>query len=98
MPLPRTNLLNLGRASLLRGALLPLLAMALGFWCTGFPEPHPSLWLLVSAGLAAWGAVDCFRSLTKKWSLLHAGVLLLFYTNMMILATILFMIYFLEHP
>jgi hypothetical protein len=96
MHLPR--LLDLRQPSLLRGTALPILAMAESYWCTGFPEPHPSLWLLAGAGLAAWGALECFRSLRKTWSLLHAGILLLFYTNLMILATILFMIYFLEHP
>ncbi len=98
MALPRANLLNFKQASLWRGVLLPLLAMAESYWCTGFPKPHESNWLWLGAALAAWGAVECFRSLLKKWCLLHAGILLLFYTNLMILATILFMIYFLEHP
>jgi hypothetical protein len=98
MRVPRTTFFNLRKPSLLRGCILPLLAMGFSLAVTGFPEPHPSPWLLGTAALAAWGAVECFLSLQKKWSLLHAGILLLFYTNLMILATIVFMMYFLENP
>lgn len=98
MALPPAHLLNLKQPSIWRGALLPLLAIAESYWCTGFPDPHASNGLLLGAALAAWGATESFRSLRKKWSLLHAGILLLLYANLMILAMILFMIYFLEHP
>lgn len=94
----RTNIFNPRKPSLLRGAILPLLALALTFLVTGFPNPHPSLWLLFTAALAAWGAIECLLKFQRKWSLLHAGILLLFYTNLLTLATILFMMYFLEFP
>jgi hypothetical protein len=96
--MPRTNFFNPRKPSLLRGTILPLLSMALTFLVTGFPHPHPSNWLYLTAALAAWGAIECFLKLQRKWSLLHAGILLLFYTNLLILATILFMMYFLENP
>lgn len=94
----RTNFFNLRKPSLLRGAVLPLLAMGLTFFVAGFPNPHQSLWLLATAALAAWGAIECLLKFQRKWSLLHAGILLLFYTNLLTLATILFMMYFLEGP
>ena len=96
--MPRTNFFNPRKPSLLRGTLLPLLAIGFTYHSVGFPDPHPSAWLWLCTVLPALGALDCFRSLQKQWSLLHAGILLLFYTNLMLLATILFMIYFLQHP
>ncbi len=43
---------------------------------------------------AAWGMVDTARCLGRKWSLYHAGVLILLYSELMILAlTVFFWLY-----
>jgi len=40
---------------------------------------------------AAWGMAETARCLSRKWSLYHAGVLILLYSELMILALILFL-------
>ena len=39
---------------------------------------------------ACWGMVETARCLSRKWSLYHAGVLILLYSELMILALVLF--------
>ena len=38
--------------------------------------------------VAAWGMAETARCLQRRWSLYHAGVLILLYANPMILAAI----------
>jgi hypothetical protein len=38
--------------------------------------------------LVCWGMVDTFRCLERTWSLYHAGVLILLYSELMILAAV----------
>ncbi len=38
--------------------------------------------------IVCWGMVDTFRCLEKKWSLYHAGVLIMLYTELMILTAV----------
>jgi hypothetical protein len=40
--------------------------------------------------VAFWGMVETARCLTRKWSLYYAGVLILLYSELMILALALF--------
>jgi len=42
--------------------------------------------------IALWGMGETARCLQRKWSLYHAGILLLLYTNLMILAMIVFLV------
>jgi len=63
-------------------------------WLTGFPDAshlHASSWLFVPVLAAAWGMVDTARCLSRKWSLHHAGVLILLYSELMILALTVFL-------
>jgi hypothetical protein len=73
----------------LRGTLLALGAFVISLRLGGFPDIralHSSHWQIVSAMVAFWGMVETARCLERRWSLYHASVLLLLYTDLMILA------------
>jgi hypothetical protein len=92
--LPRSNLLRLRKPSLVRGMLLSLGAFAASLRLAGFPDInalHGSPWQILVAIAAAWGMAETFRCLHRKWSLYHAGVLILLYTDLMILALVVFL-------
>ena len=77
----------------MRGILLALGAFAASLRLAGFPDIralHSSSWQALPALVAAWGMFETARCLGRKWSLYHAGVLLLLYTDLMILAMVLF--------
>jgi hypothetical protein len=60
----------------------------------GFPAPdapQASNWQLLVVPLACWAMVETFRCLGRRWSLYHAGVLILLYSELMILALALFL-------
>lgn len=85
----RTALFRLRRPSLARGIALALLAFAGSLRLGGFPNInalHSSHWQIGAALVAFWGMVETARCLGRRWSLYHAGVLLLLYTDLMILA------------
>ena len=42
--------------------------------------------------VAAWGMAETARCLRGKWSLYHAGVLILLYSDLMILTLIVFLV------
>jgi hypothetical protein len=91
--LPRPQIFRLRRSSLLRGILLALGAFAVSLRLAGFPDIaalHSSPWQVLPALATAWGMVETARCLERKWSLYHAGVLILLYTDLMILALVLF--------
>ncbi len=77
--------------SLARAILLSLGAFAASLRLAGFPSIdnlHGSDWQLLALLVAAWGMAETVRCLKRKWSLYHAGVLLLLYADLMILAGI----------
>ena len=85
----RTALFRLQRPSLARGIALALIAFAVSLRLGGFPDLHAlhsSHWQIGAALLAFGGMVETARCLERRWSLYHAGVLLLLYTDLMILA------------
>ena len=89
---------QLRQRSLLRGILLSLGAFAASLRLAGFPyiqNLHGSRWQIVAVPLACWGMVETARCLGRRWSLYHAGVLILLYTELMILAMVLFLWVFL---
>ena len=93
MPLPRTNLLRLGKRSLVRGVVLSLGAWAASMRLAGFPDGkhlHGSVWQFLPVLAAAWGMVETARCMGRRWSLYHAGVLILLYSELMILAMAVF--------
>jgi len=87
--LPRPNLFRLRERSLLRGIVL-----SLGALLARFPDAnhlHASHWQFLPVAAAAWGMGETARCLSRKWSLHHAGVLILLYSELMILAMAVFL-------
>lgn len=92
--LPRPNILRLRKRSLVRGIVLSLGAFAVSLRLAGFPDIralHGSRWQILVAFVAVGGMIETARCLRPRWSLYHAGVLLLLYSDLMILALVLFL-------
>lgn len=90
----RPAILRLRKRSLVRGVLLALLALVGSMRLAGFPRLdslHPSNWQMVAVCATSWAMVETYRCLGRKWSLYGAGVLLLLYAELMILALTLFL-------
>ena len=49
---------------------------------------HGSNWQILVLLIAAWGMAETARCLQRRWSLYHAGVLILLYSELMVLAAI----------
>ena len=82
----------------MRGILLALIAFGISLRSPGFPTSKISTarpGKSVAVPLACWGMVETARCLERRWSLYHAGVLILLYTELMILAMVLFLWVFL---
>jgi hypothetical protein len=92
------SIFRLRQHSLLRGVVLSLGAMATSLLLAGFPyiqNLHGSRWQFPLIPVVLWGIVETFRCLRRKWSLYHAGVLILLYAELMILAIVAFLCFFL---
>jgi hypothetical protein len=90
---PRLSIFRLRTKSLLRGIFLSLGALLASLRLEGFPGKdslHASPCQILMVPIAAWGMVETARCLTRKWSLYHAGVLILLYSELMILALAIF--------
>ena len=75
--------------------LLSLGAFAVSLRLAGFPnisDLHGSHWQILVLLAAAWGMAETARCLRREWSLYHAGILILLYTDLMILAGIVVLI------
>ena len=75
--------------------LLSLGAFAASLRLAGFPnisDLHGSRWQILALLVAAWGMAETARCLRREWSLYHAGVLIMLYTDLMILAGIVFLL------
>ena len=83
---------NFRARSLLRGTILVLGGLILALVLSGFPNPQPSLKLILPAFLALYGTYDTSRCLRLRWSFYHGGVLLLLYMDIMALAMIFFLL------
>jgi len=87
--LPRPHLFRIRERSLTRGVLLSLGALLLRLRLAGFPNIdrlHGSPWQVIAVPFVCWGMVETMRCMGKRWSLYHAGVLIMLYTELMILA------------
>lgn len=92
MVLPRLHIFRIRDRSLARGVLLALAAFVASLRFAGFPyidNLHASRWQIVAVPIACWGMVETARCMGKRWNLYHAGVLILLYTELMILAMVL---------
>lgn len=91
----RFSIFRLRQKSLVRGIVLSLAAFISSLLLAGFPhieKLHGSPWQFASLLAAAWGMAETGRCLRGKWSLYHAGVLLLLYSDLMILTLIVFLV------
>lgn len=91
------SFLRLRRRSLVRGIVLSLGAFVISLRMAGFPHIERlqgSRWQIGVLALALWGLAETARCLRRKWSLYHAGVLILLYTDLMILTMILFLTFY----
>jgi hypothetical protein len=89
-----SSVLRLRQASLVRGVLLSLTAFAVSLRLAGFPDIellHGSRWQFAALAVALWGLAETARCLRRKWNLYHAGVLILLYTDLLILTMIIFL-------
>jgi hypothetical protein len=80
-----------------RGILLSIGAFVVSLRMAGFPDItqlRGSRWQIVTLACALWGSAETARCLKRKWSLYHAGVLMLLYTDLMILAMIAFLVFY----
>ncbi len=85
---------RLRKRTLARGVLLSLGALAVSLCLAGFPQagsPHASPWQILLALIVFWGIAETARCLDRRWSLYHAGVLILLYSELMILVMVLFL-------
>ncbi len=92
MAFPRISFFNLKQRSFARGLVLSLGAFFASLRLAGFPyieKLHGSHWQAVLVPVACWGMVETARCLRPRWSLYHAGVLILLYTELMVLAMVL---------
>jgi hypothetical protein len=86
---------RLRQKSLARGMLLSLGSFFGGLLLAGFPHIenlHGSPWQILPLLIAVWGMGETARCLHRRWSLYHAGVLLLLYADLMILAMTVFLV------
>jgi hypothetical protein len=92
---PRLTIFRLRQRSLLRGIVLSLSAFIASLLLAGFPHIenlHGSPWQVAALFAAAWGMAETGRCMRGKWSLYHAGVLILLYSDLVILTLIVFLV------
>jgi CO dehydrogenase/acetyl-CoA synthase gamma subunit (corrinoid Fe-S protein) len=85
------SIFRLRQKSLPRAVTLSLGAFLASLRFAGFPNIdnlHASHWQILALFVAAWGMAETARCHRRKWSPYHAGVLILLYSDLMILATI----------
>ena len=91
----RLTIFRLRQRSLVRGIVLSLGAFIASLLLAGFPhieKLHGSRWQALVLVAAGWGMAETGRCLRGTWSLYHAGVLLLLYSDLMILTLIVFLV------
>jgi len=90
----RLSIFRLRERSLARGVLLALGALGASLGIAGFlaaDAPRASNGQILPVLLACWAMAETFRCLGRRWNLYHAGVLILLYSELMILALALFL-------
>ena len=92
--LRNSRVLNPRHRSLLRACTL-VFGSLLVAW-PAFVAPHGicATLLPLAAVIAFAGSIDTARSMRRRWDFVHAGVLLLLYADMMIVALLSFMTFF----
>jgi hypothetical protein len=91
--LPCSSIFRLRGKSLVRGILLALGSFTASLRLAVFPQlnvPHAPHWQIFVALTDCWAMAETARCLGRRWSLYHAGVLILLYSELMIMALALF--------
>jgi hypothetical protein len=81
----------------MRGVVLSLSAFAASLLLAGFPHIenlHGSHWQCLTLVAAAWGMAETARCIRRRWSLYHAGVMILLYSELIILTLTAFLVFF----
>ena len=89
------SIFRLRQKSLVRALALSMGAFIASLLLAGFPHIdnlHGSRWQIVALLIAVWGMGETARCLHRRWDLYHAGILLLLYSDLMILAMIVFLV------
>jgi hypothetical protein len=89
------TIFRLRQKSLVRALILSLGAFIASLLLAGFPHIenlHGSHWQIVALLVAAWGMAETARCMRRKWNLYHAGIMLLLYAELIILAMIVFLV------
>ena len=92
---PRLTIFRIRQRSLPRGIVLSLAAFIASLRLAGFPHIdnlHGSHWQIVALFVAAWGMAETGRCMRGRFSLYHAGVLILLYSDLVILMLIVFLV------
>jgi hypothetical protein len=87
----RSHILELRHKSLARGIVLTVGAFSASLLLAGFPDVnnlHSSPWQYAALLAAVCGTAETARCLRRKWSFYHAGVMILLYSDLIILAAI----------
>lgn len=95
--LPRTSILHPRLPSLLRGIVLSVGAFAVSLRLGGFPDLtalHASSWQTIPALMAFAGLVETARCMQRHWSFYQGGVLILLYSELMILTMAVFLFFY----
>lgn len=93
--IPHSPIFRLREKSLVRGIVLSLAAFIASLLLAGFPHIenlHGSSWQVVALLLGAWGMAETGRCMRNKWSMYSAGVLILLYSDLVILMLIVFLV------
>ena len=89
------TIFRLRQKSLIRGIMLSLAAFVASLLLAGFPHIerlHGSSWQIAALIAGAWGMAETGRCMRGKWSLYAAGVLILLYSDLVILMLIVFLV------
>lgn len=88
MVIVRLPLFHLRQKCLVRGVAIALCALVCSLLLAGFPHIatlHGSPFQVLTMFAAGWGMGETARCIRRRWSLYHAGVILLLYSELMIL-------------
>ena len=97
MLIVRPTFFQLRQKCLGRGVALALIALAASLLLAGFPyigNLHGSPWQVLTMLAAGWGLGETARCIRRRWSLYHAGVILLLYSELMILVMTAFLTFY----
>ncbi len=93
----RLPIFELRQKCLVRGVGLALTAFATSLLLAGFPHIanlHGSRWQVLTMLGAGWGMGETARCIRPYWCFYHAGVLLLLYSELMILVLTAFLTFY----